>query len=130
MRPSIPERTKYLEVRLTEAEHQQLKELVSQTLSPSKSSYCRRVLLQKPVIIRTHNESLDQFIADMVQLRKELKNIGDDVNQSVHHLQTLQTLPEIQQWILINEQDKTQLFRIIETISNHIDNAYQLWSRI
>ena len=37
---------------------------------------------------------------------------------------------DIRQWMLINEEDKTRLFRHIETISSTISKAYQLWLRV
>ena len=123
-----PIRKKWLTIRLTEEEYTQLEKLAAQTLSPTLSDYGRRVLLQKPVSIRYRNQSLDDFLADMLQLRKDLNSIGGNFNQAVHRLHTLHIVPEIQHWILINEQDKTQLFRLIETISNKINDAYTQWS--
>lgn len=123
-------RTKWLTIRLTEEEYGQLEKLSSQTTSRSISDYGRRVLLQKPVSVRYRNQSLDDFLTDMLQLRKELTAVGNNFNQAVHRLHTLHIVPEIQHWVLINEQDKTQLFRMIETISNKLNEAYKLWSHV
>lgn len=125
-----PIRNKWLTIRLTEQEYTQLEALAAKTLCSSVSDYGRRVLLQKPVNIRYRNQSLDDFLADMTILRRELNAIGGNFNQSVHRLHTLHIVPEIQHWILINEQDKTHLFRQIETISNKLNDAYNLWSQL
>lgn len=121
-------RNKWLTIRLNEEEYEQVEKMASKTLCPTVSDYGRRVLLQKPVNVRYRNQSLDDFVTDMALLRKDLNAIGGNFNQAVHRLHTLHIIPEIQQWILINEQDKTHIFRIIETISNKINDAYNQWS--
>jgi hypothetical protein len=124
-----PKRSKWLTIRLTEAEYQQIEKLTQQTTCQSVSEYARKSVLGKPVVMRYRNQSLDDFLADMLQLRKDLNHIGNNFNQAVHRLHTLHSTPEIQHWILLNEQDKTEIFRRIETISNKITEAYTLWLR-
>ena len=115
---------------MTQEEYQQLEQLAKKTTSRNVSDYSRRVLLQKPVNIKYRNQSLDDFLADMLVLRKELNAIGNNFNQAVHRLHSMQFVPEIQHWVLINEQDKTQILRQIETITNKINDAYKLWSHV
>jgi hypothetical protein len=128
MKQEQTKRDKWLTIRLTEAEYQQVERLTAQTTSTSLSEYGRKTVLGKPVIMRYRNQSLDDFMTDMLQLRNELGRIGTNFNQAVHRLHTLHILPEIQEWILINERDKTELFRQIETIKQKIAEAYNLWS--
>ena len=123
-----PKRNKWLTIRMTEAEYEQLEKLTTQTTCQTLSEYTRKSVLGKPIIMRYRNQSLDDFLADMLQLKKELNHIGTNFNQAVHRLHSLHIVPEIQQWLLINEQDKTQLFRLIETINNKITETYNLWS--
>ena len=110
-------------------EYQQLENLARETTIRSFSDYCRKVLLGKPIVKRYRNASLDDFLADMLQLRNDLNHIGNNFNQAVHLLHKLRDLPDIQQWILVNEQDKTELYRQIEIISQRIIEANQLWSQ-
>ena len=124
-----PKRSKWLTIRLTEAEYQQIEKLTQQTTCQSISEYARKSVLSKPIVLRYRNQSLDDFLADMLQLRKDLNHIGNNFNQAVHRLHTLHSTPKIQHWILLNEQDKTEIFRRIETISNKITEAYTLWLR-
>jgi MobC-like protein len=121
-------RTKWLTIRMTEVEYQQLEQLAKKTTARNISDYGRRVLLQKPVSVRYRNQSLDDYLADMLALRKELNSIGNNFNQAVHRLHSMHIVPEIQHWLMLNEQDKTQILRKIETISNKINDAYKLWS--
>jgi len=123
-------RSKWLTIRLTEEEYQQVEQLTKKTTCRTVSDYGRRVLLQKPVSVNYRNQSLDDFLADMLALRKDLNAIGNNFNQAVHRLHSMQFVPEIQHWVLINEQDKTQILRQIETISNKINEAYKLWSHV
>jgi hypothetical protein len=129
MQKQEQKRDKWLTIRISQAEYQQIEKLTKQTACQSLSEYTRKVVLAKPVVMRYRNQSLDDFLSDMLQLRKELSTISSNFNQAVRRLQTLRHVPDIQQWILLNEQDKTQLFRQVDTISNKINQAYQLWSR-
>ena len=129
MEQKEPTRTKWLTVRMTEEEYQAVETLSRQTTCGSLSEYARKTLMGKPVILRYRNQSLDEFMTGMLRLQNDLKTIGSNFNQVVRRLHTLKHLPDIQQWILLNEQDKTRLFRQIETISSTITKAYQLWSR-
>lgn len=129
MTAPITHRTKWLTIRMSEEEYRQLKALQQQTTTGSLSEYGRKVLLGKPVVKRYRNQSVDDFLSDMMELRKELNHIGNNFNQAVHRLHTLHITPEIQHWILLNEKDKTQLFRQIELITQKLNQAYQLWSQ-
>jgi hypothetical protein len=129
MENKASKRTKWLTIRMSPEEYQQLENLARETTIRSLSDYCRKVLLGKPIVKRYRNASLDDFLADMLQLRNDLNHIGNNFNQAVHLLHKLRNLPDIQQWILVNEQDKTELYRQIEIISQRIIEANQLWSQ-
>lgn len=53
------------------------------------------VLLKKPVTINYRNQSADEILSAMRQLKKELNDVGNNFNQAVHKLHTLDTVPEI-----------------------------------
>ena len=129
MKPNTEKRNKWLNIRMSPAEYEQVAKLSSQTTCHSLSDYARKTVLGKPIVMRYRNQSLDEFTSHMLQLRNELNAIGNNINQAVRQLYSLRHQPDIQEWILHNEQDKTQLFRKIETISQQINQAYQLWSR-
>ena len=129
MKLKTEKRDKWLNIRMTLTEYEQVAKLSSQTTCHSLSDYVRKTVLGKPVVMRYRNQSLDEFTSHMLQLRNELNAIGNNINQAIRQLYSLRHLPGIQEWILHNEQDKTQLFRKIETISQQINQAYQLWSR-
>src|ERR1700744_2733971 len=74
------------------------------------SEYVRRVLFGKTMTVYTRNQSLDDLIAEMILLRKELNAIGVNFNQAVHRLHTLNHLPQMQGWLQRFEQDKDVFF--------------------
>ncbi len=65
----------------------------------------REVVLQKPVLINFRNQSADDFLKDMLGLKKELNAIGNNFNQAVHKLHNpwqdtgVQSLDKSVQWI-------------------------------
>jgi hypothetical protein len=122
-------REKWLTLRMTEAEYEAVEALRQQTTCRTVSEYARKTLLGKPVIMRYRSQSVDDFMNGMIKLKNDLNAIGANFNQSVRRLHTLRHLPDIQRWILLNEQDKTRLFRQIEIISDTIKQAYKIWSR-
>jgi|SRR5580692_8566044 hypothetical protein len=124
-----PKREKWLTVRMTEAEYEEVEKLRRQTTCRSISEYARKTLMGKPVILRYRNQSLDDFTTEMLRLKNDLNAIGTNFNQTVRRLHTLRHLPDLQQWILLNEQDKTRLFRQIEVLTEKLTQANQLWSR-
>jgi dimeric dUTPase (all-alpha-NTP-PPase superfamily) len=122
-------RDKWLTIRVTEAEYEQVEKLTQRTTCLSMSEYARKTVLGKPVIMRYRNQSIEDFRIEMQQLLQDLNKIGSNFNQAVHRLQSLSFAADIQQWVLLNEQDKTQLFRQIDNIYIKINDIYQLWSR-
>jgi MobC-like protein len=122
-------RRTWLTIRMSAEEHQEAERLSSETTCQSLSEYARKAVLGKPVVMRYRNQSLDDFMESMVALQNELNAIGTNFNQQIRRLHTLRHAADIEQWILVNEQDKTRLFQQIETISNIINKAYQLWLR-
>jgi hypothetical protein len=122
-------RDKFVNTRFNKTEYDVLQQRFRQTTCRDLGDYIRRVALNKPVNIRYRNQSIDDFLADMISLKRELNAIGTNFNQAVHRLHTLQFVPDIQHWVMINEQDKTQIFRHIEVIINRINQLYELWSR-
>ena len=120
-------RDKWVNTRFNKTEYDALQKFFRQTTCRDLGDYMRRVALNKPVSIRYRNQSLDDFLADMIALRKELNAIGNNFNQAVHRLHTLQFVPDIQHWVMLNEQDKTQVFRQIEAISNRINQLNDIW---
>jgi hypothetical protein len=91
-------RTKWLHIRLTEAEFKILQAGFSSSIKQKISSYARDILLDRPVTVYTRSQSLDDFVAEMILLRNELKSIGNNLNQAVKKLHTSPSNKELQYW--------------------------------
>ncbi len=76
-------RTKWLHLRLKPEEYAEIHKQFSKTKCRKISDYSRKVLLDKPVVATYRNQSLDDFMAEMVQLRNDLSSIGNNFNQAV-----------------------------------------------
>jgi hypothetical protein len=122
-------RGKWLTVRLTEKEYAELQRLCKNTTCRRLSDYVRRIIFTRPVNVKYRNASVDDFLTDMLAMKKELNAVGNNFNQSVHKLHTLDHDPEIRQWARKNEQDKTLLFGKIDTILKRVNELHNLWSR-
>ncbi|HEX9512687.1 MAG TPA: plasmid mobilization relaxosome protein MobC [Puia sp.] len=128
MEKTTEKRTKWLTIRMTETEYLQVEKLAGETACQTLSEYARKVVLGKPIVMRYRNQSLDDFLSEILELRHALDNIGSNFNQAVRRLYSLRQVMDLQEWIVINEQDKTRMFQQIETISQTITQTYQLWS--
>jgi len=119
----------WLTVRLNEDEEKKLNRFFSHTTSGSLSEYARDVLLREPVNVIYRNKSADEFLAEMIQLKKELNAIGNNFNQSVHKLHTLDHVQEIKAWAILNESSKKNFMKKIEEIKEKMNQIYQQWSQ-
>ena len=91
------------------------------------SEYIRNVVLRDPVYVNTRNLSLDAFLLEIVALRNQFKAVGFNFNQVVHKLHTLQEIPELKVWLLVNEKHKGQLFAKIKELQDRMNQVYDLW---
>jgi hypothetical protein len=66
-------------------------------------------------------------MAEMVLLRKELSAVGNNFNQAVKKLHTLNQIAEFKTWISLYESDKQQLLNKILNIKNRINQISDEW---
>ncbi len=82
-------RIKVLHIRLTESEFKKIHTGFSKSTKRKRSEYIRSILLNKPITFYTRNQSFDDFLAEMILLRRELIAIGNNFNQLVKKLHTI-----------------------------------------
>nr|WP_294991387.1 plasmid mobilization relaxosome protein MobC [uncultured Sediminibacterium sp.] len=116
-----------LKVRMNAAEKKQLKQLQQSSTEKTISNYVRKVALQKPVIINYRNQSADDFLKDMLELTKQLKGVGNNFNQAVHKLHTLDRIPEFRNWIHEQQALQKQVVQSIEVIRLRMNQLYEQW---
>lgn len=120
-------RKKMVVVRMNNNEFEQLEKFRKQSTEKSISNYLRKVSLQKPVTFKYRNQSADDFLKQMLKLKKELNAVGNNFNQAVHKLHLLDKIPEFRVWI--NQYDGLQKLLVskVEEIKLQVNQLYEQW---
>ena len=120
-------RSKMVVVRMNETEINQLTKLQGKTTEKDTSAYLRKVALQKPVTVKYRNESADDFLLDMLNLKKELNAIGNNFNQAVHKLHILDKIPEFRVWVQQYDGLQKVFISKVEEIKLRMNQLYEQW---
>lgn len=120
-------RNRWLHIRLTEEELQQIDKIFKASAYRKRSDFLRRNLLRKPIVMKYRNESLDELIQQLIQLRTQLNFIGNNFNQAVKKLHTLSEISDFRTWIHSFESDKKKYFSIVDEIKKNIENISKKW---
>jgi hypothetical protein len=120
-------RERLLQVRLTSKELEKIQAKFSQSTCRKLSDYVRRVLLDKVITTNQRNQSLDDFMAEMILLRSELNAIGNNFNQTVKRLHALQQIDEIKTWLILNETARQIITGKIDEIKSKINQIDSQW---
>lgn len=120
-------RKHFVKTRMNDEELKKLQTFQRQTTEKDLSSYLRKIALHKPVTVTYRNKSADDFLQEMVQLKKELNGIGNNFNQAVHKLHILDKIPEFRTWL--NQYDGLQrsLVNKVEEIRLRMNQLYEQW---
>ena len=120
-------RKHFVKTRMNDAELNQLTTLQQKTTERDISSYLRKVSLQKPVTVKYRNQSADDFLKQMLDLKKDLNGIGNNFNQAVHKLHLFDKIPEFRVWV--HEYDGLQnvLINKVEEIKLRMRQLYEQW---
>lgn len=127
MKKSRGVRTRFVKMRMNEIEYQQLEALWKETTERHLSNYLRKVILQKPVVVRYRNASADDFLSSMLQLKKDLTVISNNFNAAVKKLHILDKIPEFKTWLILNESLQRDVAANIGFIKAKISELYNEW---
>ena len=120
-------RNKWLHLRLRQDEHTAIHNRFKNTTCQKFSDYVRKVLMNKPIVTTVRNQSHDALMAEAIKLRNELNNIGNNFNQAVKKLHTLQQIHEFGYWINTYEKDNRIIQQKIDEVKKHIQNLGEKW---
>jgi MobC-like protein len=120
-------RNKMVVVRMNETEFEQAEKFRKKTTERYLSTHMRKLSLQKPVTVKYRNESADDFLLDMLSLKKELNAIGNNFNQAVHKLHLLDKIPEFRFWVQQYDGLQKILISKVEEIKLQINQLYERW---
>ena len=87
----------------------------------------RNVSMQKPVVVKYRNQSADDFLKQMLVLKKELNAIGNNFNQAVHKLHILDKIPEFRNWIYQYDGLQKSLVGKVDEIKLKVNQLYEQW---
>lgn len=125
--PETINKTRKVTVRFSPEEFQKIHSHFKNTTKQKLSEYIRSVLLQKKITVYTRSKSLDDFVAELILLKNELSAIGNNFNQLVKKLHTLEHFSEIKAWVQINEASKHQLMKKVEEIKEKMNQISEQW---
>lgn len=120
-------RTRKVTVRFSEAEFEKVMRSFRTTTSRKLSEYIRYVLLEKPVTVYTRDQSMDDVLALFVSLKNELSAIGNNYNQSVKKLHTMDRIPEIKSWTETSEKQQELFIHKVAEINFQIAQLSDKW---
>ena len=123
-------RSKWLHLRLTEEELNILQGRFEASAYRKFSEYTRQMILTKPVIAGYKNQSLDDIMAVLSALRKDLNGVANNFNQAVHKLHTLNHVPEFRAWMNTHERDRERVLEDIAIIRDYIAKTADRWLRL
>ncbi len=119
--------TRKVTVRFKAEEYNKVNVSFKATTKKKLSEYIRYVLLGKPVTVYTRDQSVDELMAELVRLRKELSAIGSNFNQLVKRLHTASHFQEIKTLALQTESDQKKFLEKTNEINLKIAEMSDKW---
>ena len=120
-------RTRIIGLRLTPAEYAKIEQKWKASTCRKLSDYVRRNLFDKPVVTTYRNRSQDDTLTELTRLRNELNAVGNNFNQAVKRLHTLQQIPEFKNWLVTWEVEKKILFNKMDEVKNNVRKILEAW---
>ena len=120
-------RTRIIGLRLTPAEYAKIERKWKASTCRKLSDYVRRNLFDKPVVTTYRNRSQDDTLTELTKLRNELNALGNNFNQAVKRLHTLQQIPEFRNWLVNWEVERKILFNKMDEVKNNVRKILEAW---
>jgi hypothetical protein len=120
-------RTRIVGIRFTPQEYVKIERRWKASTCRKLSDYIRKHLFDKPITTNYRNQSLDEFMTEIIRLRVDLNALGNNFNQTVKKLHTLQQIPDFKAWIISSELDKKNLLKKVEDINQYIQKISVRW---
>ena len=122
-------RTRIIGLRLTFDEYRKIEKKWKASTCRKLSEYVRRSLFEKPVVTTYRNSSQDDLMTELTKLRNELNAVGNNFNQAVKKLHTLQQIAEFKSWLIAYEVEKKILQNKLDEVRNNIKKMLEIWLR-
>jgi uncharacterized phage infection (PIP) family protein YhgE len=120
-------RSEWLHIRLTPDELQKISGNHQRTTSRELSAFARKRLLEEPLTYYTRSASMDEGLQELVQLRKELNAIGNNLNQQTKKLNSFTATPGLGVMVESIKLLREQLDTKLKEINNSINHLAKQW---
>ena len=120
-------RTRIIGLRLTFHEYRKIEKKWKASTCRKLSEYVRRSLFEKPIVMTYRNSSQDDLMTELTKLRNELNAVGNNFNQAVKKLHTLQQIAEFKSWLIAYEVEKKILQNKLDEVRNNIKKMLEIW---
>jgi uncharacterized phage infection (PIP) family protein YhgE len=120
-------RSEWLHIRLTPDELQKISGNHQRTTSRELSAFARKRLLEEPLTYYTRSASMDEGLQELVQLRKELNAIGNNLNQQTKKLNSFTATPGLGVMVESIKLLREQLDAKLKEINNGINHLAKQW---
>jgi len=124
---SPAKRTRWITLRLNEEEFADLQRRLKTTTCRRMSEYTRLLLFEKPVTVRQRNQSMDDFMEELIVMRSEINAVGNNFNQVVRKINSVKEIPKMDIWLQVAEKYQQSLLERIEGIQKRIDQFSAAW---
>ncbi|RKD15213.1 hypothetical protein BCY91_06785 [Pelobium manganitolerans] len=129
MKKEQSNRTIWFTIRLMPDEYAHIKQSCKKTMFRNLSDYGRNVLLEKTITVLHRDQAIDDTLEELILLRKELNFFGNNFNQTVRKLNSVNGMPEAKHWQSMLEVLRDQLEPSLRQIKERINNYSDLWSQ-
>ena len=120
-------RTKRLTIRFTESEYELLEKAFKKSTCRQMVAYARKLLGAKPVTILYRNQSLDQLMNELIKIRKELNALGNNFNQIVKKINSVNDQSLSQIWLPYAQTLQKELIERVRKVQEKIDEYSTKW---
>ena len=120
-------KTKRVTIRLSQEQYSLLESRWKKTTTRKLADYLRRCLFDKPIVTTYRNKSLDDFMSEMMLLRRELNALSVNFNQAVKRLNTFFATEQAKTWLKEWESGRTVLLSKVEEIKVRIGKIADQW---
>ncbi|MEB2776488.1 plasmid mobilization relaxosome protein MobC [Algoriphagus sp. D3-2-R+10] len=119
-------RSKWLHVRLTHQEYDQIQTAFGQTVQDSLSDYARKLLLKKPVIGRYKDTGMQELLAELTFLRRDLHGIATNYNQLVKKINS-SAGNEVEVHLSHRKNLQQEIEVSLESVNRFINQTAEKW---
>lgn len=127
MKDTRSNRTRRVTLRFTPEEFQQIERRFHSTTSHKLSDFLRKIIMEEKVVVYTRNQSIDDFLTEIVLLRNQLSAVGNNFNQLVKKLNAARQIPEILTYYLEARFQYKTILSSMEEIKSRINKLSDLW---